>query len=293
MGLVVNGEEIDERVVEEEFDALKQHHESLGEMVCCDRDVEFRERALDHVIHRTLLRQECLRLLGEAPDAEIDEAIEELKRRHGNEEAFYRNTGYRPDQQDQIRQRVAETVNVTRILEHHLGPDPEPGDDELRAFQAECGAEFHTPEEVRAWHLYLEPHGNEDAVRCYELLRQARRDLRAGADFEELSRQLCRPDHVLDLGFYRQGSMVREVEIVTFSMEVGEISPVVSTHFGYHVFKVVDRKPPQPLPFDEIRDQLAARFVQTWRDRRIQELLDRLKAAGTVHRPDPQASVHD
>jgi len=293
MGLVINGEEIDERVVEEEFDALKQHHESLGEMVCCDRDAEFRERAVDHVIHRTLLRQECLRLLGEAPEAEIDEAIAELKRRHGSDEAFFRNTGFRPDQEEQIRQRVAETVNVTRILEHHLGPDPEPSDDELRAFQLRSGAEFHTPEEVRSWHLYLEPHGNEDAVRSYELLRQARKDLLAGADFEELSRKLCREDHLMDLGFYRQGSMVREVEIVTFSMDVGEISPVISTHFGYHVFKLVERKSPEPLPFEEVRDQLASRFVQTWRDRRIQELLDRLKAEGSIRRPELQASSHD
>ncbi len=292
MPLVINGEEVDDRVIEEEFDAMKQHHEALGEVVCCDRDEEFRERAIEHVINRTLLRQECLRRLGEAPAEEIDAAIAELIERHGGEENLYKNTGFQSDQQDAIRQRVAETVNVTRILEEHLGPDPEPDEVELRRFLEDHKTDYLTPEEVHSWHIYLEPHGNDDAVRCYEALRSARREILSGADFETKAKEMCLPEHVMDLGFYRQGSMVREVEIVTFSMDVGEISPVVSTHFGYHIFKVIDRKPPEPLPFEQVRDHLAERYPREWRERRIQELIDELKSSATITRVATEPAFH-
>jgi hypothetical protein len=292
MPLVINGEEVHDRVVEEEFDAIKKHHESRGEVVCCDRDPEFRQRALDHVINRTLLRQECLRILGENPEGELDQAVADLKSQHGSEENFYRNTGYTPQQEDQIRQRVGETLAVTRILDHLLGPDPQPSDEDLRKFQLEHIENYQTPEEIRAWHLYLEPMGAEDGYHCYEVLRQARRDLLGGADFEDKAKQICRPEHQTDLGFYRQGTMLRELEIVTFSMEPGEISPVVSSHFGLHLFKVVDRKPPVPLPFADIRDELAKQYLQDWRETKIQEIIARLKSGSTIETPTLEMAHH-
>lgn len=292
MPLVINSEEVEDRVIEEEFDAIKQHHESRGEVVCCDRDPEFRQRALDHVINRTLLRQECLRVLGENPAEELDQAVADLKAQHGSDENFYRNTGYTPQQEDKIRQRVSETLAVTRVLDHLLGPDPEPTDEELRQFQLAHIEHFQSPEEIRAWHLYLEPMGAEDAVQCFESLREARRALLGGADFEAKAQELCRPEHQMDLGFYRQGTMLRELEIVTFSMEIGEISPVVSSHFGFHVFKVVDRKPPVPLPFPEVRDELARQYLQDWRDTSIQEIVGRLKAASNIQAPVLEATQH-
>ena len=292
MPLVINGEEIDDRVVEEEFDAIKQHHESLGEVVCCDRDLEFRQRAVDHVINRTLLRQECLRVLGENPAEELSQAIADLKAQHGGEENFYRNTGYTAAQDGQIQKRVSETLAVTRILDHLLGPDPEATEEELRQFQQAYIEHYQTPEEVRAWHIYLEPQTPEETSGYYHLLRKTRKELLAGADFETASKDLCRPDHEMDLGFYRQGSMVREAEIVTFSMEIGEISPVISTHFGLHLFKVVDRKTPEPLPFEGIRDELAKRFVQVWRDTKIQEIVQGLRSTAAITTPELETATH-
>ncbi len=292
MPLVINGEEVDDRVVEEEFDAIKQHHESRGEVVCCDRDPEFRQRALDHVVNRTLLRQECLRLLGENPEAELDQAVADLKAQHGSDEDFYRNTGYTPKQEDQIRQRVGETLAVTRILDHLLGPDPDPTDQDLQQFQLDHIESYQTPEEVRTWHLYLEPMGAEDGYHCYQTLRKARHELQAGADFEAKAKEICRPDHQVDLGFYRQGTMLRELEVVTFSMEIGEISPVVSSHFGFHLFKVVDRKPPVPLPFAELREELAKQYLQVWRETKVQEIISQLKSRSTIVTPELEEAHH-
>jgi parvulin-like peptidyl-prolyl isomerase len=192
-----------------------------------------------------------------------------------------------------VRNRVSETLAVSRILDHRLGPDPEPSDDDLRRFQEEHIEDYQTPEEVRAWHIYLEPETPEDTYRLYTLLRKARKELLAGADFEAKAREICRPDHHLDLGFYRQGSMVREAEIVTFSMEVGEISPIVSTHFGLHIFKLVDRKVPEPLPFEGIRNDLSARYLAVWRDRRIQEIVADLRSKASISAPVLETTAHE
>jgi hypothetical protein len=287
--LIINGDEIDDMVVEEEFDAIKDHHERLGDVVCCDRDVEFRDRAKSNVINRFLLHQESSKKFGTVEAGEIDEAVAQLKEDHGGEEKFYENVGMSADQEDDIRAKVATTLSVDRILREHVGEDVEPSDEDLRQFYKDHQADFMTDEEVHAIHIYLEPGDQADADEKYAVLRETRQQLLAGADFEAKAKELCREDHQLDLGFFKRGGLgIMEVEILTFSMNIGEISPVMPTHFGYHIFKLLDRKASEPIPFEEVKEKIQERFSNEQRESKINGLVDSLKNKATIEEIEPE-----
>ncbi len=70
--------------------------------------------------------------------------------------------------------------------------------------------------------------------------------LEAGADFEEMARRHSDDAGSArnggDLGEARRGVFVRNFEEAAFTLQPGEISPIVETEFGFHIIKLVDKK---------------------------------------------------
>lgn len=86
--------------------------------------------------------------------------------------------------------------------------------------------------------------------------------LKAGAKFEDLAKKDSKDTGSAanggDLPFFKQqGEMVQEFADAAFALKVGEITDKpVKTQFGYHIIKLLERRPaPQPT-FDEAKDQI-------------------------------------
>ncbi len=130
--------------------------------------------------------------------------------------------------------------------------------------------QYSTPEQIRASHILLKTEGKDDAAvkaRAEELVKEARN----GADFAELARKNSEDEASAknggDLDYFSRGRMIPEFEQVAFALEPGQISDVVKTSYGYHIIKLVDRKPGTTKTLQEVRqqisDQLAAERAQS------------------------------
>jgi len=77
----------------------------------------------------------------------------------------------------------------------------------------------------------------DDAKAQIEALKT---EIDGGADFAELAKQHSDCPSGADggsLGTFGKGQMVKEFEETTFAMEVGTVSDVVETDFGYHLIQ--------------------------------------------------------
>lgn len=99
-------------------------------------------------------------------------------------------------------------------------------------------------------------------------IRDLRERVAAGEDFETLARAESDDPSAKanggDLGFVSRGDLVTEFEEVAFGLEIGELSDIVQTQFGFHFMELLDRQGEkirvrhilvrlQPTPEDEER----------------------------------------
>lgn len=282
MAFLINGEKVSDEVIEEEFESIKEHYINAGEVVCCDRDEEFMNYARENVVNRVLLEQASIARFGEVSDAEVDAKFKQIIAEHGGENEFYDNTGFNRGDEFMLRRKVKSSLMVDRYLEAELGEHTDPTDAEIQAFYEENIDKYMTGVEVEVSQLFIEPSSHESAKETYEDMYQARKEMLQGADFLELGARLSGLEQEeMNMGYVGQGQNMPEIEAQIFSMEPGEISPILATPFGFHMFKVTGRRDPRPIPAEEIPD-LEEAFLKERHDNAVNEVIARLRQEGTV-----------
>ncbi len=103
-------------------------------------------------------------------------------------------------------------------------------------------------EEVLASHIMLPLQGITSTGKTQpEMLDSIRTAILDGADFATLARQFSIDRSVSQnggsMGYVVPGRFPYAFEDMVYSTEVGQISPVFATPFGYHIVKVFDRRP--------------------------------------------------
>ena len=148
--------------------------------------------------------------------------------------------------------------------------------------------QYTTPEQVRASHILLKTEGKDDAAvkaKAEELLKQAK----AGADFAELAKKNSEDEASAknggDLDYFGRGRMVPEFEQVAFALEPGQISDLVKTQYGYHIIKLVDKKPATTRPLDEVRQQLTDQLAYERAQTQAADLARRRSKSRSASRP--------
>ena len=132
--------------------------------------------------------------------------------------------------------------------------------------------QYQTPEQVRASHILLQTAGKDEAAvrkQAETILQQ----VKAGGDFTELATKFSEDEGSKakggDVDYFGRGRMVPEFETAAFALQPGQVSELVKSQFGFHIIKVVDKRPGSTRTLDEVRPQIQEQLAAQIADQRI------------------------
>jgi parvulin-like peptidyl-prolyl isomerase len=130
-------------------------------------------------------------------------------------------------------------------------------DDEVHAFYEEHKRDFLVPERVRVSQILLETENK--AVEVLGRLGDASEE-----EFRRIARQESAGPEAFKggaMGVFKAGDLPYEMEKVVFSLGEGRLSPVVESSYGYHIFRVDRKLPPQLLPEAEAAPSIRLKIL--------------------------------
>jgi peptidyl-prolyl cis-trans isomerase C/foldase protein PrsA len=215
----------------------------------------FKRTLLDTYIHRMLLLQAARKNNITVTDEEVDRGVLRLS---GDYPAGNFNEVLAQGQlsMDELRTREASRLTIEKLFAHHVYSRVAVTEEELRSWYAAHEADFNEAEQV---------HAAQIVVKGLDEARKLQVQLKAGKNFADLARRysLSADGKVGgDLGFFPRGQMPPAFDEVVFKLPVGQVSDVVSTEYGYHLFRVQERKPARKREFSEVRQLVEMKLLE-------------------------------
>ena len=268
---LVNGEPISTAAFQRE---LQHARSELGEgQEPLDR---LRQRVLDGMVSRALLLQQA-----HARGVAVEQ--EQVERAFLGVRSEYPGTHFDDLLAQQrlsaaeLKQSLREQLTLEKLFHDEVFPQVRAEDQEVQRYYDEHGAEFDQPERVRVLQVVVKT--REEALKVRDEIR------RAPQKFGDVARRASISPEGKDggdLGYFGRGAGMPEVFDVCFRLPLNTVSEVVPSPYGFHVFKVVDRKPASRRTLPEARSEIQQKLLREKQARAQEEYLAGLRARAQV-----------
>lgn len=169
-------------------------------------------------------------------------------------------------------------LKVQKYLLANAYKDIEVSDAEVAGYYEANLKEFQRNEEIQLFQIMLKDRDKLLAIRS-ELLKQPSR-------FEEIARSESVSPEAANggaMGFFEKGMLPKEMEEVVFSLKVNEISPIVESPYGFHIFKITQIKKSRRLLLAAVKDEIKSKLLSAKMSAAYSQFLQKLKMEIPIH----------
>jgi peptidyl-prolyl cis-trans isomerase C len=239
---------------------------------------------------KTVLSNEAERHKIEVTDAEITDAIREVRERLQQQGTSLEAVMQKEQiAESELRANLKGELRIKKLVELNVSTNLTPTAAEIDEFYAAQKANFQTPESVHARHILVKFGEKDDAKAKAEKKAKAeslQKKLVEGADFAQVAREnsedVSNKDRGGDLGTFGRGQMVPEFETAAFGQATNEIGPVIETMFGYHIVQVLEHQPASEMAADEAKEKIVAFLKRKLEQEAFKSFIDALKAKAKI-----------
>jgi peptidyl-prolyl cis-trans isomerase SurA len=165
---------------------------------------------------------------------------------------------------EDFKQNMRNNILTQQVIHNEVGSKVQITKEDAQKFYQDHLKEFEHPERVRLSEILVSTEKLDAAdqaglaaaqLKAQQLLEQ----VRAGADFAEVAKKSSDGPSATqggDLGYFKRGTLAKELEDRSFAMKTGDASDVIRTKQGFLILKVTDHEMPGVTPMKDVEDQI-------------------------------------
>lgn len=262
----VNGRDITKEDLEIAINNLMpivSYHSSVSEK----RLKQIRAQALEKIVTNELIFKYAVEnKMDDVKAKEVDAKIAEIKKNlpKGDKlEAVLKRSNMTMDELklDMKMGILVARVSQKKIEEFKKKAENAVNEAFMKAYYDKNLAKFKEPEQIHLKSILIkaDPSGGQKAwnaslKKAQDILKQ----IRAGEDFAKIAELHSEDPNAKnggDMGWAHKGSLFDEIDAAAEKMKPGEVSEPVSTIYGYHIVKLVDRKVSTQKKFEDLNKE--------------------------------------
>ncbi|MFY9271016.1 MAG: peptidylprolyl isomerase [Candidatus Manganitrophaceae bacterium] len=274
--VVVNREVITQSDLDEAAQALKKQGvgiEGLSENTDPSGNSVLESPAihdlLNRMVEQKLLQQEAKRKGIRVTEGELELALSDIEQRNRflTREALKQAVVQEGFSWEKYVEDLRSQLVVLKLMNREVDTNLLVGEEEVKGYYETHPEEFMQADQIRLKQILLRvPSGaTRDVIeRKRKKAEEILVELRQGSPFEQLVQsQSDGPERRNggDLGAFKKGDLTHDIDQAVFRLKTGEISPVVQTDIGFHIFKVAEEPTIRPQPFEKVRKEIEEKLT--------------------------------
>jgi len=240
--ITINGQPLPEEAIEFEYRRLLQFYsQHMPAEQLKAETANLRAKAVEQAIGAKLLIDEAVRLDIQVPPARVDARINSMIEQVGGREVFGMRLKENGFSEKALRQNIEQGCKVDLLIEKLCEGLNDPTEADMRAHFEANRESYVQPERASAQHILISPATEDDADRATaeSRIESIRSKIEPGASFDDMAAAHSEcpsgKQNGGSLGWFGRGMMVPEFDEAVFSMNVGELSDIIETQFGFHI----------------------------------------------------------
>lgn len=254
---------------------------------------------IEKEIVRELMYQEGK---GRVASEEIEKEFQEFKKAYESKEELNKALAARGIDEAELKKGIEIDLIAKNLLDDRIKGKVEVTDTMVKKFYEDRKESFKRPESFRARHIFvayvpyeivektpqeeLQKIAGDYRAKARQKIDEVYAKVKAGESFEELAKQYSEDkgsaDQGGDLDFMYQGVFDPAFDKVVRDLKPGGTSGIVETEFGYHIIRLIETKPSEYAPFEEVEESIQKHLFMTEAQNLVARYIDTLKKKSEI-----------
>lgn len=259
--IVVNDEVVTQREFNKAFAQIKHNFERNFEGEELQKRLEAAEKGLkDHLINTKLAISLAKKNKVKIDEEELTRKIDMVRSYYDTEEEFLLSLSEKGTNLTEFEREIRERMLAQALMQQEVAQKIVITPGEIRDLYEKNKENLVSPKQVKIRSIMIRKTMDEkENKKSKRKIENILVDVRSGKDFAALAKENSEgpyADKGGDWGYIPPGKTIKEIDEAVFSLKTGEISDVIETNIGYHIFLVEDVQEPKTFEFQEVNNFL-------------------------------------